>query len=64
MQVGVSQLMVVTPVPSRRPVCICGGGWGKVHVLIRGGLFQCTTNLVGRSWPGGRDWWDRSQQRS
>jgi len=40
-----------------RSVCKCGGGQGKVNVLIRGGLFQCDVRLrVGRPcFKGGAD---------
>jgi len=38
------------PVPPKRPVCRCGGGRGKVNVLIWGDLFQCVVRVSG--WSG------------
>jgi hypothetical protein len=50
MPVGVSQQQMVKPVPPKRPVCKCGGGRGKVNVLIWGDLSQCVTRVAG--WSG------------
>jgi len=41
MSVGVSQQQMVKPVPPKRSMCKCGGGRGKVNVLIWGDLFRC-----------------------